>query len=184
MGVAPHQPVAVDPGDRRVQYTRLALPDVLDNPAFAFAYELWRSKRGARSLPARADFDPFELKPILPRVLLIEVINDPPDFRYRLAGTLARALTGEELTGRRVLDLVPVQHGRLLWNNLCEMQADRQPQYVLLNIISANGEPLSYRVLRLPLGADGETMDMVMVVQDHGDALPLLRKYFDGLRGG
>ncbi len=30
--------------------------------------------------------------------MLIEVIADPPDFRYRLAGTLARDLTG--LLGR------------------------------------------------------------------------------------
>lgn len=182
--MAPHEPVAVDPRDKRVQYTRLPLSDTLQNPVFAFAYDLWNRKRGGRSLPSRADFDPLELKPILARLMLIEVIADPPDFRYRLAGTLARDLTGEELTGRRVLDLVPPQHGRLLWNSLCEMQVDRQPQYILLDIIVASGEPLSYRVLRLPLGADGETVDMVMVVQDHGDALPLLRKYFDGLRGG
>ena len=113
-----------------------------------------------------------------------QVIDDPPDFRYRLAGTMSRDLRGVEVTGHSVLELVPQQHGLRLWNDLCEMQRERSLQYVQISVIASSGEPMSYRVLRLPLGADGETMDMVMVVQDYGNSLPLLRKYFDDARGG
>ncbi|WP_341704776.1 PAS domain-containing protein [Ferrovibrio sp.] len=181
--MAPYQPVEVDPKDRRVQYTRLPL-DMMDSAGFRKLYADWLRRKRARGtrLPARDDFDPLDLKSVLPRLLLIAVQDDPPDFRYRLAGTATRELTGRELTGQSVLDLLPAQHGRLLWNNLCEMQQTLQPQYVSLSIITRTGEPLSYRVLRLPLGADGETMDMVLVLQDFGLALPLLRKYFERLK--
>lgn len=179
-----HRPVAVDPKDHRVQHSHLPLEQALDRPGFRLAYELWQRKRGTRRLPSRSAFDPLELKPILSRLMLIEVVPDPPDFRYRLAGTLSRDLTGEDWTGRSVLDLVPLQHGRLLWNSLCEMQQSLEPQYIQLSAISSGGEPLSYNVLRLPLGNDGETMDMALVVQDYGNALPLLRLFFEEQRDG
>jgi len=180
--VTSHEPVPTDPKDKRVQYTRMPVVDALDTDAFRFVFELWRARRRGRPLPARGDFDPLDLKPVLARLMLIEVQDDPPDFRYRLAGTHSRDLTGQEWTGRSIRELVPQQHARLLWNDLCEMQQTLQPQYVRLDIISAVGEPLSYRVLRLPLGSDGKRMDMAMVVQDYGDTLPLLRKYFDDER--
>ncbi|QDO99346.1 PAS domain-containing protein [Ferrovibrio terrae] len=179
-----HDPVEIDSRDSRAQFTRLPLEEALANPDCRLAIDLWQVKRAGRVMPARADFDPVELKPILPRLILIDVISDPPDFRYRLAGTMSRDLRGVEVTGHSVLDLVPQQHGLRLWNDLCEMQRERAPQYLQISVIASTGEPMSYRVLRLPLGADGETMDMAMVLQDYGNALPLLRKYFDEARGG
>lgn len=176
-----HRPVAVDPKDRRVQYTHLPL-DQIESAEFRQLFALWQQKRGNRRIPSRADFDPLELKMMLPRLMLIEVVDDPPDFRYRLAGTASRDLTGLDWTGHSILDLVPEQHGCLLWNCLCDMQQDLQPQYIDLSVISRMGEPLRYRVLRLPLGNDGETMDMVLVLQDFGTALPLLRRYFEQVR--
>jgi hypothetical protein len=176
-----HRPVPVDPNDRRVQYTHLPL-DMIDSAEFRHLLDLWQNRRGSRRIPSRADFDPLELKLVLPRLMLIEVVDDPPDFRYRLAGTASRDLTGFDWTGHSVLDLMPQQHGLLLWNCLCDMQRDLQPQYVSLSVISRMGEPLRYRVLRLPLGADGETMDMALVAQDFGTALPLLRRYFEKAR--
>src|SRR3546814_3129193 len=62
----------------------------------------WNRHRGSRRIPARADFDPLELKMILPRLMLLEVVDDPPDFRYRLAGTASRELTGLDWTGHSV----------------------------------------------------------------------------------
>jgi hypothetical protein len=182
--VAFHDPIEVDSRDARAQFTRLPPAQAVENADCRLAIELWESKRAGRIIPSRADFDPVELKPILPRLILIDVLDDPPDFRYRLAGTMSRDLRGVEVTGQSVLELVPRQHGLRLWNDLCEMQRERALQYVQISVIANTGEPLSYRVLRLPLGADGETVDMVMVVQDYGNALPLLRKYFDEARVG
>src|SRR3546814_15920512 len=88
-----HRPVQVDLKDRSVQYTHLPLA-MIDSGDFRQLLGLWNRKRGSQRIPARADFDPLELKMILPRLMLLEVVDDPPDFRYRLAGTASREQLG------------------------------------------------------------------------------------------
>lgn len=105
--MAAHEPVEIDQRDSRAQFTRLPLEDAFASAANRFVHDLWQKKRGGRAIPSRSDFDPAELKPFLPQIILIEVRNDPPDFRYRLAGTSSRDLRGMEMTGHSVLDLVP-----------------------------------------------------------------------------
>ena len=53
----------------------------------AIAY--WRSKRGIRKIPARADIDPVEMRAFLPHVGLLETPDGTParpDYRVALAG--------------------------------------------------------------------------------------------------
>ncbi|MGN6149578.1 MAG: PAS domain-containing protein [Rhizomicrobium sp.] len=62
--------------------------------------ELWNWARGDRDLPARDDLPARTLKPYLPRLSLVERIeNDPPRFKFRLVGTvMTRSLS--ERTGQ------------------------------------------------------------------------------------
>src|SRR3546814_20152807 len=83
---------------------------MIDSGDFRQLLGLWNRKRGSQRIPARADFDPLELKMILPRLMLLEVVDDPPDFRYRLAGTASRELTGLDWTGHSVLDQIGRAH--------------------------------------------------------------------------
>ena len=39
-------------------------------------YDYWETKRGSRSMPARADIDPIEMKAFLPHVVLMDVLRD------------------------------------------------------------------------------------------------------------
>ncbi len=66
----------------------------------------WDRLRGDQRLPAPAAIDPVELKPFLSRLFLV----DGPsleEMHLRLAGTSYRELYGFEITGRRLLDLIP-----------------------------------------------------------------------------
>jgi len=50
-------------------------------------YEYWRKKApGPGRLPARGDIDPVDLGALLPNVWLVDVVGDPPRFRFRLIG--------------------------------------------------------------------------------------------------
>ena len=52
----------------------------------ALAY--WESKRSGRRMPARRDFDPvFEVPRLLPWIVLVDVLHEPLDFRFRLIGS-------------------------------------------------------------------------------------------------
>lgn len=62
--------------------------------------ELWNWARGERKLPCRDDLPARTLKPYLPRLSLVERIqDDPPRFKFRLVGTImTRSLS--ERTGQ------------------------------------------------------------------------------------
>ena len=48
-------------------------------------YAYWDAKRGARSMPARADLEPAEIPVLLPYLMIVG--KDGDQFRYRLVGT-------------------------------------------------------------------------------------------------
>lgn len=148
--------------------TRLPL-DQIDNPEFGLVLQLWLKKRGDRIAPARGDFDPAELKPVLPRLLLIEVVpGEPVDFRYRLAGTQSYDIHGIELTGRRISELEPPGFVTRLRQDLLELMQRPEPQYVRVDFTNREGNTRSLRVMRLPLSSDGRVIDMFLIVQDFG----------------
>ena len=63
------------------------------------AYSYWRGKRRGRLMPCRSEIDPIEIPPLLPYVMLIDVLADPLDFRYRLIGTAVRSISRRDYTG-------------------------------------------------------------------------------------
>ena len=75
-------------------------PDVSDTPRFAELLGYWQSKRGERQMPRRSDIDPpLELARHADSLVLIEVVAEADDFRYRLIGTQVVARHGRDSTG-------------------------------------------------------------------------------------
>lgn len=72
-----------------------------DSRTFLRAWHRWR---GDNLLPRRSDFHLADIKPLLPRLLLLEV-RSAREIVFRLAGTMVRARVGAELTGRNFIDL-------------------------------------------------------------------------------
>ena len=64
--------------------------------------DYWKSKRGSRTLPSRADIRASDLKDHLGWVLLLDVLPDAADFRYRLIGTLVTQYWLKDSTGKTV----------------------------------------------------------------------------------
>ena len=149
------QAAEVDPAQDLARY-----PDLLT------AYDYWSAKRGDRFAPARRDIDPAEIPSILPRILLADVLhNEPGDvaFRYRLSGTRIGEVHGRELTGKSPLDLEPPQYGRLVESHYREAVERRQP---LVHVIALHTDKKmrSYARIILPLSDDGQTINMLMMV--------------------
>ncbi|MGH6894385.1 MAG: PAS domain-containing protein [Dongiaceae bacterium] len=60
----------------------------IDSPRIHRFRDYWRAKRPTPdAIPLRADFDPAELRELLPNILIAEVQRDPLGFRDRLVGT-------------------------------------------------------------------------------------------------
>lgn len=139
-----------------------------DDKNFHFLIEYWRRKHVGGKLPGRTAIDPSEMKRVLPHILLIDVLRDPLDFRYRLAGTLTYDIFGFDLTSRRVREVPPAEWGETVWKSLASLVESGKPQYVRLDFTTTEGNIRSYRVLRLPLAEDGVTVDCILVMGDFG----------------
>ncbi|HVT51109.1 MAG TPA: PAS domain-containing protein [Dongiaceae bacterium] len=83
-------------------------PDILTVLAY------WESKRRGRVMPGRDDIDPTELVKYLPYISIIDVVEDPRRFVYRLVGTMEVEVRGFDPTGKAVADgfLPPAQRRR------------------------------------------------------------------------
>ena len=83
-----------------------AFPKVeIDRPehwpaVLAFVRDYWQAKRGSRTMPGRNDISPAQLKLQLPQILLVDVVDDGRDFRYRLVGSRLRDFFHSEPSGQ------------------------------------------------------------------------------------
>jgi hypothetical protein len=127
----------------------------------------WERRRHGRHMPARADFDPLDLKYMMGRLLLVDVLRDPLRFRFRLIGTELVKRAGIDLTGR-MLDDYPYpefrEHMRALYTAAA---ATRQPLGSRETRLVLDGRLRRYEGLLLPLATDGETVDMLMIGMVH-----------------
>jgi hypothetical protein len=129
----------------------------------------WRSRCQGQTFPARADIDPIDIPSLLEHLLLLDVLRDPLDFRYRLVGGHIVEHTGRNLQGRAFRDLIAggspqeqILHGRAMeaGETVAEVQV---PVYIDLTYGSTAANTRKRLLgLLLPLGESGADMNMVL----------------------
>ncbi|MDQ7248719.1 PAS domain-containing protein [Dongia sedimenti] len=165
----------------RIDAVELRLDDPEVDADLNLAFEYWQQKRGGRLAPTRADIDPVDIAPLLPRVTLVDVSTDPIDFRFRLAGTGLFKIHGAELTNKRALDLNPPAYGALLHRLYCDALARRAPIAHRLLIECATRRSAYMRII-LPLSEDNQAISRLMTVESYADAAQELRDCFEEAR--
>ena len=131
------------------------------------ALDYWRAKAGDRRIPSRADIDPSEIPRLLADLMLVDLLPDGR-YRYRLIGTANSDAHGINATGRYLDEVLPGPEYRAHVIGLYdESVRERRPLYSESLFISPRGRVTERhtKVLFLPLAEDGETVNMVMVMQ-------------------
>ena len=129
-------------------------------------YDYWAALCKDRLLPARADIDPLEVPSgYLPNLMLIDVLQDPRRYRYRLVGTNIVGATGADRTGR-FFDEVPFfQTYPAVIKQYDTVVESRQPLHSLEPFTNlATGSAYEVDRLLLPLSSDGALVDTVLVL--------------------
>jgi len=125
----------------------------------------WDTRRRGREFPARADFDPVELKYLLGEMTLLDVIASGPrsDFRYRVYGSSLVRRFGWELTGKSVDEIPVKQHAAFARAHCEDVLARRAPvvRYYSHHFIGQN-VPHDCEILVLPLSHDGAAIDKML----------------------
>jgi len=60
---------------------------VITTPQLRTLAELWASKRRDDTIPCRSDFSDDDLRPWFGNLLMVDVVDGPHKFRFRLMGT-------------------------------------------------------------------------------------------------
>lgn len=128
----------------------------------------WDQIRGSRPMPARADFDPLDVRYALGFVSLIEVHRGPLRFFFRLDGTKQVELFGIDCTRRYLDEAMPRDHAAMAAESYREVVERRQPRYHSRKI-RFHERIIDYEILILPFSSDGESVDLLMtgIVPDY-----------------
>jgi len=122
----------------------------------------WESRRRGRRMPARADFDPIDLKYVLGHLSLVDVRRDPLRFRFRVHAGNVAARVGFDLTGKAVEAIADVHYRKLVSDHYTAVVEQRRPVFKFRDRVMTDNICLHCEVLALPLGDDGETIDRIM----------------------
>jgi hypothetical protein len=142
-----------------------------------FAY--WASRREGSSLPGRKAIHPQHFKRHLPTISLIDVLEDPRDYRLRLAGTGLYGVYGREITGQSLEEVYTAQ-AAVYWRAELDKIVDSRRPGVGVHSLAWRGAPhLSILWLRMPLAGNGRDVDMILgydvVIGQHAEAASGIR---------
>ena len=135
--------------------------DDIPDPRLRGLFEYWESRRYGRDMPLRPDIDVLDLGPWLGNLMLIDVLDDGREFRYRVYGSILAQYYGRDLTGKtteevrpEARDLVRQEYRAVLADRLPSLvQRDRQVKHRTMRVAK----------LVLPLSSDGAALDMLLV---------------------
>lgn len=122
----------------------------------------WENKRGDRTMPARRDIDPSDLVDLLPRLMLIDVEQDPRRYRFRLVGTELVTVYGRDYTNRYLDQLDVDDHFREIKKDYDAAVEDVRPVCNIFDYVMDRGKHRRFERLLLPLSEDQITVTMLL----------------------
>jgi hypothetical protein len=138
-------------------------PNGISDPRLKSLYGYWSDKKGARSLPARRDIDPLEMKDWLGNLMLIEFPGDITTYRIRLDGTNLEHYYGSRRTGRGIETMTSEEERELVLDHYRPVLEKGRPAYIESEFVNSDGVFSRQAKLILPLSSDGDRVDMVLV---------------------
>ena len=129
--------------------------------ATALAY--WESIRGDRAMPRRSDLDPAEIPRLLPFAMLVDALENPRDFRFRLVGTEIDAITAVSLRGQRFSGSPQLGPGSNIWSDYVSVATTHQPLTGKVDYVGVDRYVRAIRHCLMPLSDDGERVNMIFV---------------------
>ena len=129
----------------------------------------WQQHRRATGMPDRRDVDPIALKHLLPNLFIAEVEHAPFRIRYRLIGTKAVQVTGFDITGRYLDELLSGQSDVPWLDYYRAVYDSREPLLGAVVVPSASGGTFTYEFGLFPLTQGGTTVEQFIAIEDYFD---------------
>lgn len=128
--------------------------------------ELWLSKCSGGMIPSRADFTDEDLRPWFGNLLLVDVVEGPHRFRFRLMGTSLVDAASRELTGKFFDEADISGYEPDVLDDYDEVMKTRTPVCKMRRYNPVPGTFMDqwriYERLLLPLANDGRKVDKIL----------------------
>lgn len=116
-------------------------------------YGLWREQRSDQALPPFHCIRPENLRFMLGRINLIDVVDQPLRFRYRLVGTVIAKVGAIDMQGQLVSALKPAFYARMIEAQLADVFTGGAPTLYSITV-SRGTVSQTYQRIVLPYAAD------------------------------
>ncbi|TNE64276.1 MAG: PAS domain-containing protein [Alphaproteobacteria bacterium] len=138
-----------------------------DDPVLEQLLSYFESRTRGRRLPCRADFNPADLKPLLPEIcILLPVYGEEgvlKDIKVQLMGTEVASFYGEVTGSSALAHASPEISSRILMS--CSTCIERRhPIVSVSHTLSEEKNYLSVGVIYIPLSDDGKTIDRLFLL--------------------
>lgn len=130
------------------------------------AFDYWMKLRGDRSMPARSDIDPLDIRDILPHVLLLDVAHDPLDFRYRLIGTKVVSHLNNNHSGKWMSEIPHQKPPSVIWSSCAAVVTEKLPMTTEIPYMGRNKDFAVGEDIVMPLSNDDDLVNMLFVSVD------------------
>jgi hypothetical protein len=130
-------------------------------------HDWWCSKGGPDRIPDRSQVDPLELTALLPNVLISEVERNPFRIKYRLVGTLVSEVTGMNITGCYLDELLSADPDQPWIEHYRTVYSTRRPLFGSTTVATAYNGTLSYEFGIFPLRRGGGDIEQFIAVEDY-----------------
>ena len=135
----------------------------LTNPALRRLLAEWEASRRAPAFPARADFDPAEMRYIIGNLSLVEVRRHPLRFYFRVHASNIATRIGFDMTHKFLDQYADLRHRALILDHYLRALDERQPIAARrAHLFTDRMVMLDCEALVLPLASDRTNIDMLM----------------------
>jgi len=139
---------------------------VITTPQLQALVELWAARRRGDLLPCRSDFTDQDLRPWFGNLLMVDVVDGPHQFRFRLMGTSLVDAASRELTGKFFDEVDISGYEPDVLEDYAETVRRRTPFCKIRHYNPTPGTFMDhwrdYERLLLPLASDGRKIDRIL----------------------
>lgn len=126
--------------------------------------EYWDDLRGDLPMPRRDELDPVKIGRFLPYVLLVEVLTNPLDFRFRICGEHFISNTGRNPTNAQLRSLAEDWDvGEVLFDVFRIVVEAERPRTLEIRYRTLRGTPRVASCLVLPFASEHKTVGSLLM---------------------
>lgn len=132
------------------------------HPVVKAGYTYWLSKCSNGALPRWSDFDPADIKPLLPNIVVTHVLSDPRDFVEKITGERIIERSSINSAGKKWSSIPGRGPESEIWKVFSSIVDEKRPILNHIPYVGPHNEFMGIETVCCPISEDGMTVDRIV----------------------